>query len=47
MPRRAGAEWARAPADQLHTLLRPHPAEAMEAVPVGRYVSNPRNEGPR
>jgi putative SOS response-associated peptidase YedK len=37
----------RAPADQLHTLFRPYPAEMMEAVPVGRYVSNPRNEGPR
>ncbi|HEX5269544.1 MAG TPA: hypothetical protein VFW33_03605 [Gemmataceae bacterium] len=27
--------------------LRASPAEAMEAVPVGSYVSNPRNEGPQ
>jgi len=32
---------------ELHTLLRPFPAEEMTAVPVERYVSNPRNEGPR
>jgi putative SOS response-associated peptidase YedK len=32
---------------ELHTLLRPYPAEEMAAVPMGRYVSNPRNEGPR
>jgi hypothetical protein len=37
----------RTPAADLHTLLRPYPAEAMEAVPVGHYVGNPRNEGPR
>jgi putative SOS response-associated peptidase YedK len=35
------------PPAQLHTLLRPYPAGAMEAVRVGRYVSNPRNEGPQ
>jgi putative SOS response-associated peptidase YedK len=29
----------------IHALLRPYPAEAMEAVPVGSYVNNPRNEG--
>jgi putative SOS response-associated peptidase YedK len=34
------------PAVTLQALLRPYPAEAMEAVPVGSYVSNPRNEGP-
>jgi putative SOS response-associated peptidase YedK len=34
------------PAEQLHAMLRSYPAEAMEAVPVGSYVSNPRNEGP-
>jgi putative SOS response-associated peptidase YedK len=28
-------------------LLRPYPAEEMIAEPVGRYVSNPRNEGPQ
>jgi putative SOS response-associated peptidase YedK len=30
-----------------HALLRPYPAEEMEAVPVGRYVGNVRNEGPQ
>jgi putative SOS response-associated peptidase YedK len=34
------------PPGQLHALLRPYPAEEMTAVPVGPYVSNPRNEGP-
>ncbi len=33
-----------APAE-LHSLLRPYPVEEMTAMPVGRYVSNPRNEG--
>jgi hypothetical protein len=32
---------------RLHALLHPYPAEVMEAAPVGRYVSNPRNEGPQ
>jgi len=43
------AAWLdpRTPAADLHTLLRPYPAEEMTAVPVGRYVSNPRNEGPK
>jgi putative SOS response-associated peptidase YedK len=43
------AAWLdpRTPPDRLHALLRPYPAGAMEAVPVGRYVSNPRNEGPQ
>jgi putative SOS response-associated peptidase YedK len=43
------AAWLdpRTPAAQLHALLRPYPAGAMEAVPVGRYVSDPRNEGPQ
>jgi hypothetical protein len=35
------------PAEELHALLQPFPSEAMEAVRVGSYVSNPRNEGPR
>jgi putative SOS response-associated peptidase YedK len=35
------------PPAELHALLRPYPADEMTAVPVGRYVSNPRNEGPR
>src|SRR5438876_820547 len=48
-PVRGQAFWPdpRTPAAELHALLRPYPAEAMEAVPVGRYVGNPRNEGPR
>jgi putative SOS response-associated peptidase YedK len=36
-----------APPDALHALLRPYPAEAMTAVPVGTYVNSPRNEGPQ
>jgi putative SOS response-associated peptidase YedK len=35
------------PVQQLLTVLRPCPAEEIVVVPVGRYVSNPRNEGPR
>jgi hypothetical protein len=31
----------------MHALVRPFSTEAMEAVPVGGYVSNPRNEGPQ
>jgi len=34
-------------AADLHPLLRPYPTEEMTTVPVGRYVSNPRNEGPQ
>src|SRR5262249_21282791 len=30
----------------LGLLLRPYPAEAMTACPVGSWVNNPRNEGP-
>jgi putative SOS response-associated peptidase YedK len=43
------AAWLdpRSPAHQLHGLLRPYPPEEMTAVPVGRYVSNLRNEGPQ
>jgi putative SOS response-associated peptidase YedK len=33
-------------AGQLAPLLRPYPAEAMRAYPVGPLVSNPRNDGP-
>jgi putative SOS response-associated peptidase YedK len=48
----AAAEFAawldpRTPSAALYPLLRPYAAEEMEAVPVGRYVSNPRNEGPQ
>jgi putative SOS response-associated peptidase YedK len=35
------------PPDALHALLRPFPPDRMTAVPVGNYVSNPRNEGPQ
>ena len=35
------------PAEALQALLRPYPAEEMTAVPVGSFVSNPRNEGPQ
>jgi len=27
-------------------LLRPYPADAMRAYPVGTLVNNPRNDGP-
>jgi putative SOS response-associated peptidase YedK len=37
----------RTPAAELHALLRPYPADTMTTIPVGRYVSNPRNEGPQ
>jgi putative SOS response-associated peptidase YedK len=37
----------RTPPEQLHALLRPFPSDAMEVVPVGGFVSNPRNEGPQ
>ena len=33
--------------ERLLPLLRPYPAGEMVAEPVGRYVSNPRNEGPQ
>ena len=35
------------PVEALQALLRPYPPEGMVAVPVGAYVSNPRNEGPQ
>jgi putative SOS response-associated peptidase YedK len=37
----------RTPVADLHSFLRLYPAEAMEAVAVGRYVSNPHNEAPQ
>jgi putative SOS response-associated peptidase YedK len=37
----------RTSAADLESLLRPYPPEEMTAAPVGRYVSNPRNEGPQ
>jgi putative SOS response-associated peptidase YedK len=33
-------------AAELVPLLRPYPADAMRAYPVGQLVSNPRNDGP-
>jgi len=33
--------------DRLSSLLGPFPPEAMEAFPVGTFVGNPANEGPR
>ncbi|HKI36710.1 MAG TPA: SOS response-associated peptidase [Gemmataceae bacterium] len=43
------AAWLdpRTPGAEVGALLRPYPAEEMTGVPVGRYVSNPRNEGPQ
>jgi putative SOS response-associated peptidase YedK len=35
------------PPEELHALLKPYPDGELEAVPVGRHVGNPRNEGPR
>jgi putative SOS response-associated peptidase YedK len=41
------AAWLdpRTPPTELHALLRPYPAEAMTAVPVGRYLGNPGTNG--
>ena len=33
--------------DRLKALLAPYPTERMLATPVGHFVNNPRNEGPR
>jgi putative SOS response-associated peptidase YedK len=33
--------------EDVHTLLRPFPAERMISYPVGRFVNDPRNEDPR
>jgi len=43
------ASWLdpQTPVAALHTLWQPYPAEAMQALPVGSYVSNPRNDGPQ
>jgi putative SOS response-associated peptidase YedK len=35
------------PADSLRALFMPSPGERMEAMPVGPWVSNVRNQGPR
>lgn len=42
-------EWldpAERPADQLQELLRPYPADRMEAYPVSTVVNNPRHDHP-
>jgi putative SOS response-associated peptidase YedK len=33
--------------DALHALLVPYPDGRMEAFPVGKWVGDPRHEGPR
>jgi putative SOS response-associated peptidase YedK len=45
----AEASWLDSGADatSLHALLIPYPGEKMEALPVGRWVSDPKHEGPR
>jgi putative SOS response-associated peptidase YedK len=35
-----------APAEDLLALLRPCPAEVLEATPVGTAVNSPKNDGP-
>jgi putative SOS response-associated peptidase YedK len=49
LPREAVLDWLdptpRNP-DEVAAWLKPYPAEEMEAVPVGRLVNNPKNEGP-
>ena len=49
LPRQHWAAWldpALQEAGELVPLLRPYPAEAMRAYPVGVLVSNPKNDGP-
>ena len=49
LPRQHWAAWldpALQEAGELVPLLRPYPADAMRAYPVGALVSNPRNDGP-
>ena len=49
LPREAEEAWLNpdeTEAEQLLPLLRPYPAEAMEAVPVSRAVNNVRNDYP-
>ena len=49
LPRQHWAEWldpALQEAGGVVPLLRPYPADAMRAYPVGALVSNPRNDGP-
>jgi putative SOS response-associated peptidase YedK len=49
LPERHWATWLDAGlqgAGELVPLLRPYPADAMRAYPVGPLVNNPRNDGP-
>ena len=49
LPRQHWAAWrgpALQEAGELVPLLRPYPADALRAYPVGTVVSNPRNDGP-
>lgn len=41
----SGKDASPAELDQLRHLLRPYPADAMQAVPISTYVNNVRNEG--
>jgi len=49
LPPAAYAQWLApqpTPADDLHGLLRPYPAEALVAFPVSRLVNSPQNDLP-
>jgi hypothetical protein len=46
VPETRGRPPRGAPAGLARALLRPFPADAMRAGPVGTLVSNPRNDGP-
>jgi putative SOS response-associated peptidase YedK len=49
LPERHWAAWLDAglqDAGELVPLLRPYPADAMRAYPVGSAVNNPKNDGP-
>jgi putative SOS response-associated peptidase YedK len=49
LPERHWAAWLDAglqDAGELAPLLRPYPADAMRAYPVGLLVNDPRNDGP-
>ena len=49
LPRQHWAAWLGPTVQEagaLLPLLRPYPAEAMTACPVGPWVNNPQNEGP-
>ena len=49
LPRQHWSVWldpALQEAGELMPLLRPYPADALRAYPVGALVSNPKNDGP-